>query len=165
MTNEEKEEGRRQRGENGTDVLNYGNTSHDMKTINSVVLVLVVGVLFFASAKHITAGQSQYSRSSDTIFANSLADGGRVRMKHSPVLGINIPIAVWIDGVQAGAFSKGHVYQQYLTPGRHNLYASRPMRLSDSWYGTLDVRRGETYSFVVKCTPNRVILQPVSRID
>src|SRR5438477_9204653 len=125
-----------------------------MKTINSVVLVLV-GVLFFASASRITAGRSQYSRSRDTTFANSLADGGRLRMKHSPVLGINIPIAVWIDGVQAGAFAKGHVYEKYLTPGRHNLYASRPGRLSDSWYGTLDMRRGETYSFVVKCTPYR----------
>src|SRR5450432_1914385 len=54
----------------------YGKGSHIMKTINSVVLVLAVGMLFFASAKHITAGQSQYSRSSDPIFANSLADGG-----------------------------------------------------------------------------------------
>ena len=114
-----------------------------MKTINSVVLVLAVSVLFFVSAKHIAAGQSQYSRSRDTIFANSLADGGRVRLKHSPVLGINVPIAIWIDGVMAGAFAKGHVYEQYLTPGRHYLYASRPGRLSDSWYGTLDVRRGK----------------------
>jgi hypothetical protein len=136
-----------------------------MKTINSVVLVLAVGVLFFASAKHITAAQLQYSRPRDTIFANSLADGGRVRLKHSPVLGINIPIAMRIDGVNAGAFAKGHVYERYLTPGRHTLYASRPMRQSDSYYGTLDVRRGETYSFVVKCNPYRVFLLPVSRID
>jgi hypothetical protein len=112
-----------------------------------------------------TAGQSQYSRSSDPIFANGLADGGRIRMKHSPVLGINIPITVWIDGVLAGPFAKGHVFQRYLTPGRHDVYASRPMRWSDSWYGTLDVRRGETYSFVVHATPYRVILEPVSRID
>lgn len=137
----------------------------NMKTIRSVVLVLAVGVLLFASAKQITAGQSEYSRTRDTIYANSLADGGRVRMKHSPVLGINVPIAVWIDGVQAGAFAKGHVYQRYLAPGRHELYASRPTRESDSWYGTLDVRRGETYSFVVKCSPYRVFLEPVSRVD
>jgi hypothetical protein len=136
-----------------------------MKTIKSFGLVLAAGVLFFASAKDMTAGQSRYSRSSDSIFANSLADGGRLRMKHSPALGLNIPIAVRIDGVEAGAFAKGHVYQRYLTPGRHTVYASRPMRISDSWYGTLDVRRGETYSFVVMCTPNHVILQPVRRID
>src|ERR1700716_3004932 len=126
-----------------------------MKRVNFVSVVSAVVMLLFASANQSAAGPSEYSRSGD----------GLLRMKHSPVLGINIPIAVWIDGVQAGAFSKGHVYEQFLTPGRHDLYASRPMRLSDSWYGTLDVRREETYSFVVKCTPNRVILQPVSRID
>ena len=86
-------------------------------------------------------------------------------MKHSPVLGINVPIAVRIDGMQAGAFAKGHVYQRYLTPGRHDVYASRPGQMFDSWYGTVDVRPGETYSFLVKCTVNHVILQPVSRID
>ena len=134
-----------------------------MKRVNFVVLV--VTALLFTSANQSIAGQSRYSRSRDAVFASSLADGGRIRMKHSPVLGINIPIAVWIDGVQAGAFAKGHVYERYLTPGRHYVYASRPGRLSDSWHGILDVRPGETYSFVVKCTPNHVILQPVSRID
>lgn len=88
-------------------------------------------------------------------------------MKHSPVLGINIPISVWIDGRQAGVFAKGHVYQRSLAPGRHELYAERPGpgRQYDSWYSVLDVRPGETYSFVVSCTPNRVVLSPVSRID
>lgn len=138
-----------------------------MKIVNSSAVVLVVTALWFASAHQSAARQSQYSRSSNATFASSLADGGRIRMKHSPVLGINIAIAVWIDGVQAGAFAKGHVYERYLTPGRHEVYAIRsgPGRLFDSWYGTLDVRPGETYSFVVKCTPNRVILQPVSRVD
>src|SRR4030081_1603997 len=125
-----------------------------MKRLNSVLLVVVVAALSFASANQSVAGQSEYSRPE-----------GLLRMKYSPVLGINVPIAVWIDGVQAGAFAKGHVYGRYLPPGRHDLYASRPGRLSDSWYGTLDVRPGETYSFVVKCTPYRVILLPVSRVD
>lgn len=136
-----------------------------MKRGKSVVFVLAVCASLFMSANQGAARQSRYSRSSDVTFASSLADGGRLRMKHSPVLGINIPIAVRIDGVQAGVFAKGHVYQRYLSPGRHTLYASRPGQPTDSWYGTLDVRPGETYSFVVKCTPNRVILQPVTRID
>jgi len=138
-----------------------------MKRINSsaVVLVVTVCALWFASASPSAAKQSRYSRSSDAIFANSLADGGCVRMKHSPVLGINIAIAVRIDGVVAGAFAKGHVYQRYLTPGRHEVSASRPRFAFDTWHGTLNVRRGETYSFVVNCTPNRVILTPVSRVD
>jgi hypothetical protein len=135
-----------------------------MKTIKSFGLVLV-GVMCFASAQHVSAGQYRYSRSSEGIYANSLDDGGRIRMKHSPVLGINIPIAIRIDGVNAGAFAKGHVYQRYLTPGRHYVHASRPMRQSDSWYGPIDVRRGETYSFVVKANPYRVFLEPVGRVD
>ena len=130
-----------------------------------MVLFLAVAGLFFASARHVTAGQYKHSRSRDGIFANSLADGGRIRLKHSPVLGLNIPIAIRIDGVNAGAFAKGHVYQRYLTPGRHDLSASRPMKQSDTWYGTLDVRRGETYSFIVKCNPYQVFLLPVSRIN
>lgn len=136
-----------------------------MKRINAVVLVVSACALLFASAHQMTAGESQDSRSREAIFATGPADGGRIVMKHSPLLGLNIPIAVWIDGVQAGVFAKGHVYARNLTPGRHDVYASRPGRLFDSWYGTLDVRPGMTYSFLVKCTPNRVILQPVSRIN
>lgn len=136
-----------------------------MKTINSVVVVLAAGVLFFASAKHIAAGQSPYSRSSDPIFSNGLADGGRIRLKHSPILGINVPIEIRIDGVKAGVFAKGHVYERYLTPGRHKLSAHRPINLTDTWRGTINVRRGETYSFVVKATVNQIILEPVGRVD
>ncbi|HWM23406.1 MAG TPA: hypothetical protein VNP98_01165 [Chthoniobacterales bacterium] len=135
-----------------------------MKRISSVILVLVAGVVFFAGAKQITAGQPKDSRSKDTIFANSLADGGRIRMKHSPILGMNVAMAVRIDGVPAGVFSKGHVYERYLTPGRHDLYVSQSRQQTGSWRGTLDVRRGETYSFVVKVTSNQVVLLP-SRID
>jgi hypothetical protein len=125
-----------------------------MKRVNFVaVLLLAVGTLFFAGANRSGAGQSTYSGGGDAL----------LQLKHSPVLGLNIPIAVWIDGMQAGAFAKGHLYERTLTPGRHEIYASRPGRLSDSYYGTLDVRPGETYSFVVKCTPNQVHLVPTSR--
>ena len=126
-----------------------------MKRVSFVFLLVTAAALFFAGANRSAGGPSEYSRSGN----------GVLRMKHSPVLGINIPISVWIDGVQAGVFAKGHVYEQYLTPGRHTLYASRPMRQSDSWFGTLDVRRGETYSFVVKCTPGQVLLLPVSAVN
>jgi hypothetical protein len=125
-----------------------------MKRVNFVIVVSAAVALLFASANQIIAGPSEYSRRE-----------GILRMKHSPVLGINVPIAVWIDGVQAGAFAKGHVYERSLAPGRHDVYASRPGQMFDSWYGTVDVRPGETYSFLVKCTVNHVILQPVSRID
>jgi hypothetical protein len=136
-----------------------------MKIVNSsaVILAVTASALLFASPS--AAKQPRYSHSSNGTYANSLADGGRIRMKHSPVLGFNIAIAVRIDGMVAGAFAKGHVYQRYLTPGRHEVSASRPSFAYDTWHGTLDVRRGETYSFVVTTTSNRVTLTPVSRVD
>lgn len=127
-----------------------------MKSLKFVVLLLAAVAFFFAGASETVAGQSEYY---------SRRGNGLLRMKHSPVLGINVPIAVWIDGQMAGAFAKGHVYERSLSPGRHYVYASRPGRIFDSYYGALDVQPGQTYSFVVKCTVNRVILQPVGRID
>jgi hypothetical protein len=134
-----------------------------MKTRSSVVLV-VVGMLLFASGKHIAAAQPKDSHSKGT-YANSLADGGCLRMKHSPILGMNVVVSVTIDGVYAGLFSKGHVFERYLTPGRHTLMASRSRQAFGSWNGTLDVRRGETYSFVVKVTSNEVFLQPTGPLN
>jgi hypothetical protein len=131
--------------------------SPDMKRLSSaiVVLILAVGALFFASAKESVAGQSEYY---------SRGTNGVLRMKHSPVLGLNIPIDVWIDGRHEEAFTKGHVFERSLSPGRHDLYASRPGQLYSSFYGTLDVRPGETYSFVVKSTLNQLYLLPVAEV-
>src|SRR5687767_4515291 len=126
-----------------------------MKRSNSVVLIVAVCALLFPTAGRTNAGQSDYYRSGDAV----------LRMKHSPVLGINIPITVHINGALEGAFAKGHVFQRTLAPGRHTIEASRPSRPSHTFFGTLDVRPGETYSFVVKCTPNQVYLVPVSQVN
>lgn len=128
-----------------------------MKRLNSfaVVLVLAASALFLAGASQTSAGQSEYYRSGSAV----------LRVKHSPVLGINIPITIYINGALEGAFAKGHVFQRSLAPGRHTILASRPAQPSDSYFGTLDVQPGETYSFVVKCTPNQVYLVPVSQVN
>jgi hypothetical protein len=128
-----------------------------MKKLNStiVALILAVGTLVVASAQQSVAGPSEY---------RPYGANGVLRMKHSPVLGLNIPINVWIDGRQEGSFAKGHVFERHLAPGRHTVYASRPSKISDSYYGTLDVRAGETYSFVVKCSLNQVHLVPVGEV-
>lgn len=126
-----------------------------MKKSNSVVLIIsVLCALFIASAPQTRAGQSEY-RSGDAV----------LRIKHSPVLGINIPITVEINGALEGAFAKGHIFQRSLAPGRHRIHASRTGRPSHTYIGTLDVQPGETYSFVVKCTLNQVHLVPVGYVD
>lgn len=129
-----------------------------MKRMNRAVLIFVFIVcgLVGASTDQCLAGQSEYySRGAE----------GVLRIKHSPVLGLNIPIDVWIDGRHAEAFAKGHVFQRSLSPGRHDIYASRPGQLYCSYFGTLDVRPGETYSFVVKSTLNQVYLVPVGYVE
>src|SRR5688572_33363774 len=107
-----------------------------MKRSNSVVLIVAVCALLFPTAGQTNAGQSDYYRSGNAV----------LRMKHSPVLGINIPITVYINGALEGAFAKGHIFQRTLAPGRHTIHASRPSRPSHSYFGTLDVQPGETYS-------------------
>ena len=126
-----------------------------MKRVKFVV-VAVVSALLLASATQGVAGPSQYY---------SRGAMGTLRMKHSPTLGINIPIDVWIDGKHAEAFARGHIFERQLSPGRHDLYASRPGQLYSSFYGTLDVQPGITYSFVVKSTPNQLYLVPVGYVN
>jgi hypothetical protein len=131
-----------------------------MKTIKFFGLAVAAGALFFAGAKDISAGQQNYSYSRDTT-------NGGIRMKHSPVLGINVPLAVRIDGRNAGAFAKGHVFHRYLAPGPHRIDVSRPGpgRIFDTWRGIIEVRPGEIQSFVIKATLNEVILLPVGQVD
>ncbi|HEX4640034.1 MAG TPA: hypothetical protein VH252_01530 [Chthoniobacterales bacterium] len=129
-----------------------------MKTVKSfgAVLLLILFTLLFGSANQSVAGPSQsYSRGAN----------GVLRLKHSVTLGINIPINVWIDGMQAGSFARGHIFERSLAPGRHTLYASRPGQEYCSFYGGMDVRPGETYSFVVKSTPNQIYLVPVGYVN
>ncbi|HVF73103.1 MAG TPA: hypothetical protein VM940_15985 [Chthoniobacterales bacterium] len=127
-----------------------------MKTLNSFTLALVLAVAFWlGSANQSAARQPKYY---------SGGGDGVLRIKHSPVLGTNIPVAVWIDGRQAGTFTKGHVYQRFLSPGRHMIRASRPGLLYGSWQGSLNVQPGQTYSFVVKSSPNGVVLESVRSV-
>jgi hypothetical protein len=126
-----------------------------MKRLKFVILA-GVSALLLASATQSVAGPSEYY---------SRGAQGTLRMKHSVTLGINIPIDVWIDGRHAEAFTRGHIFERHLSPGRHDLYASRPGQLYSSYYGTLDVQPGVTYSFVVKSTPNQIYLVPVGYIN
>ena len=117
-------------------------------------VVLFVTTLFLASVAQIVAAQADHSTKGN----------GLIRMKHSPTVGINITFAVYIDGAKAGVFSRGHVFEHALSPGRHTVKVVRTGR-SDFWNGTMDVQAGETKSFVVKVSPDQVYLDPVSRID
>lgn len=110
------------------------------------VVFLFVSALFLAGTAQSLAAQ---------------AGNGLLRIKHSPTTGMNVTFAVYIDGAKVGVFSRGHVYEHSLSPGRHNLVVTRTGR-GDSWRGTLEVQAGQTYSFVAKVTPDEVHLVPVT---
>ena len=70
-------------------------------------------------------------------------------MKHSPVLGINIPIDVWIDGRHSGAFTKGHVFERSLTMSLIEVTPFRIVAFEPSSRRTEIVRPGPTRPFSV----------------
>jgi len=137
-----------------------------MKKLSSSVLVLVLSVcaILFATANHSQARQPKVSAMAEGTYANGLADGGCIRIKHSPALGQNVAVVMTIDRQLAGSFTRGHIYERFLTPGRHAITASRNGRNIDTWFGNLDVQRGQTYSFVVKYNVNQMILVPTAEV-
>jgi len=137
-----------------------------MKKLNSSVAILILAVcaIFFSSANQSAARQPKAPAAAMGTYANGLADGGCLRIKHSPVLGQNVAVVMTIDHELAGVFTKGHIYQRFLTPGRHAISASRNGRNIDTWFGNLDVQRGQTYSFVVKYNASQMYLVPTAEV-
>ena len=88
---------------------------------------------------------------------------GRLLIRYSPTLGINAALAVEINGRPAGGITRGHTYVAYLPPGRHAIGVSRNGRLYDSSVRFLNVRPGQTYSFLAKYRVNEMILVPAVR--
>jgi len=96
---------------------------------------------------------------SDSIFATSAADGGRLVIKRSPVMADNASVTIMIDGKPAGTLSRNRGYDRFIKPGRHSLTAS-PNRSGDPWHGTLDVKVGGTYAYTASYNVNKVVLTP-----
>ena len=94
------------------------------------------------------------------LSAATAAGGGRLLIKRSPVMADNVTIAVTIDGKPAGSVRRGQTYDQSIAAGHHVLTAS-PNRLGGKWSTTLEVRAGETYSFVASYNVDKLVLTPV----
>ena len=125
-----------------------------------LVFRLTLCALLIASANQsVRARESNSSNPSGAIFATSAADGGRLVIRRSAVLGHNVRITLTIDGELAGTLVRGHTFDRYITPGRHILTAS-PSRSGDPWKGTLDMRPGRTYSYTASFNVDRLVLTP-----
>jgi len=128
-----------------------------LPTVFSVpVLRIAIGILLVASVPSLFARDAD---SSGGVFATSAADGGRLLIKRSPVMGDNAAVTIMIDGKPAGTVSRNRGYDRYIAPGRHTLTAA-PNRSGDPWHGTLNVRVGETYSYTASYNVNKVVLTP-----
>lgn len=119
-------------------------------------LVLAIFAAFIAAGS-----QSLHARDNNLIFAATAANGGHLVIKRSPVLGDNVSVTVTIDGKPAGTVRRGGAFESHLTPGRHELMVS-PNRLGTPWRTTLDVRAGQTYSYVASYSVNKFVLTRVS---
>jgi hypothetical protein len=127
------------------------------------VLLLATCALLIASANQsVNAHDNNSSNRSGAMFATSAADGGRLFIKRSPVLGRNVAITLTIDGKLAGTLTWGHTYDRYIAPGRHILIVSPNRRFGDPWQAILDVRRGQTYSYIAAFNVNKLVLTPVT---
>jgi hypothetical protein len=127
----------------------------------SVLRLAICGFLLASARGSVKASESNSSNSSGAIFATSAADGGRLVLRRSPTLGRNVSISLTIDGKPAGTLGWGRTYDRYLTPGRHILAAS-PNRSRGGWQGTLNVNRGETYSYTASYNVSKLVLTQVS---
>jgi hypothetical protein len=126
------------------------------------VLRLAICALLIASANQsVKASETKSSNPGGAIFATSAADGGRLLIKRSPVLGTRVSVTITIDGKPAGLIRRGQTYDKYITPGRHVLVAS-PSRAGSEWRTVLDVRSGQNYSYTASFNVNKLVLTPAS---
>jgi hypothetical protein len=125
------------------------------------ILRLAIGALLITSAtESANARDKNSSNPGDAIFATSAADGGRLFIRRSPVLGENVSVSLRIDGKVVGTLVQSRTFDRYITPGRHILTASPTG--GGVWQGTLDVRPGGTYSYSASYNVNKIVLTPVS---
>jgi hypothetical protein len=125
-----------------------------------VLRLAICGLLIATANQSVNARESNSSSQSGAIFATSAADGGRLIIKRSPVLGYKSRVDIAIDGKPAGILARGHIYDRYITPGRHILTATPS--LGGAWRTVLDVRAGETYSYSAAYNVNRLVLTPLT---
>jgi hypothetical protein len=132
-------------------------------SFSAPVLLLATCALLIASANQsVNAHDNNSSNRSGAIFATSAADGGRLFIKRSPVLGRNVAITLTIDGKLAGTLMWWHTYDRYIAPGRHILTVSPNRLFGGPWQAMLDVRPGQTYYYIASYNVNKLVLTPVT---
>src|SRR3954463_308035 len=89
------------------------------------------------------------------------ADGGHLVINRSPTLGSYVSVVVRIDGKLAGMLTRGRTFETNVAPGNHKLTASAGDGRTP-WYGTLNVRAGQTYTYTASLAVNELVLAPAT---
>ena len=128
-----------------------------------LVLRLAICALLIASANQsVNARESKSSNPSGAIFATSAADGGRLVIKRSPVLGYNVSDFPH-DRRQARRNARAGPHLRQVHYARSPYFDRVSQSLGgDMADGTLDVRPGETYSYTASYNVNKLVLTPMT---
>ena len=131
------------------------------------VCILLVAFFIGCGTNQGMIANSPARRSSATkTFATGVQEGGRLVIWRVPNLGNRLFVNLLIDGKGFTTIGFGHNYETILPPGRHVLTVSATPRISylhDTWVMTLDVQRGQTYSFTALMEGDRLVLKGSSR--
>lgn len=123
----------------------------------NLILAVAAAALWASAAPSLQAGNGKAFGDTGLILAATAADSGRLIIKRSPVLADNLGVTIAIDGKPIGVVRRGSAFEHPLSPGRRVLTAT-PSRRGDPWKGAVDVRAGETYSYVVSYNVNKLVL-------
>ncbi|SRR6266550_473694 len=121
---------------------------------NRNTLILMTTCLLFLSTYGTSQAMSSEAQSRRVAVAGSasmrpLRDDARLIIRRIPNLGYNVIVDLYIDGVAVAPIGYGRTYEGFLSSGRHvlSVLPTPSPKWSTPWQTTLDVRKGQTYSF------------------
>ena len=84
-----------------------------------------------------------------SAFGQPVKDDARLIVRRIPNLGYNVIVDLYVDGVAVPPIEYGRTYEGLLPAGRHvlSVLPTPSPKWSTPWQMTLDVRKGQTYSF------------------
>ena len=121
---------------------------------NRKALFLMTTCLLFLSGYGTSQAMSSDAQSGRVAGAGSAAvqpvtDDARLIVRRIPNLGYNVIVDLYVDGVAVAPIGYGRTYEGFLPSGRHvlSVLPTPSPKWSTPWQMTLDVRKGQTYSF------------------
>jgi hypothetical protein len=115
-------------------------------------LILMSTCLLFLSrygTSQAMSSDAQSRRVAGSASVQPVRDDARLIIRRIPNLGYNVIVDLYVDGVAVPPIGYGRTYEGFLPSGRHvlSVLPTPSPKWSTPWQMTLDVRKGQTYSF------------------